>query len=39
MKVIAVNGSPREDGNTSAALKIMAEELKKEGITVETVNI
>ena len=39
MKVIAVNGSPREDGNTSAALKIMAEELEKEGITVETVNI
>ena len=39
MKVIAVNGSPRKDGNTASALKIMAEELEKEGIAVETVNI
>ncbi len=30
-EVIAVNGSPREDGKTSAALKIKAEELEKEG--------
>ena len=39
MKVIALNGSPRKDGNTAAALKIMAEELEKEGIAVETINI
>lgn len=39
MKVIALNGSPRKDGNTAAALKIMAEELKKEGIETETVNV
>ena len=39
MRVIALNGSPRKDGNTAAALKIMAEELEKEGIAVETVNI
>ena len=39
MKVIALNGSPRKDGNTAAALKIMAEELEKEGIAVETVHI
>lgn len=39
VKVIALNGSPRKDGNTAAALKIMAEELKKEGIETEIVNV
>ena len=39
MKVIAINGSPRVNGNTSQALDVMAEELKKEGIEVEIVHI
>jgi multimeric flavodoxin WrbA len=39
MKVIAINGSPRTNGNTATALKIMEEELEKEGISVEIVNI
>jgi multimeric flavodoxin WrbA len=39
MKVIAINGSPRKDGNTSQALKVMADELKKHGIDVETIQI
>ena len=32
MKVIAINGSPRKNGNTSQALKIMADELEEQGI-------
>lgn len=39
MKVIALNGSPRKDGNTASALKLMAEELKKGGIETEIINI
>lgn len=39
MKVIAINGSPHKAGNTSAALKLMAEELEQEGIEVETIQI
>ncbi|MDR2944463.1 MAG: flavodoxin family protein [Methanosarcinales archaeon] len=39
MKVIAINGSPRKDGNTAAALKIMSEELEKAGIDVEIIHI
>lgn len=39
MKVIALNGSPRKDGNTASALKFMAEELKKSGIETEIINI
>ena len=31
MKVIAINGSPRKDGNTNQALKIMAHELEQQG--------
>ncbi|MEA4892563.1 MAG: flavodoxin family protein [Peptococcaceae bacterium] len=39
MKVIAINGSPRKDGNTSQALKIMAEEMERQGIEVEIIQI
>lgn len=39
MKVIAINGSPRKDGNTNAVLEVMAEELKKEGVEVEIIHI
>ena len=39
MKVIAINGSPRKDGNTAAALKMMSEELEKENIDVEIIHI
>lgn len=39
MKVIALNGSPNKDGNTYHALKIVADELKKEGIETEIVHI
>ncbi|GHV29935.1 FMN reductase [Synergistales bacterium] len=39
MKVIAVNGSPREDGNTAAALRAMADVLKGEGIETEIVHV
>lgn len=39
MKVIAINGSPNQKGNTAAALKAMGEELEKEGIDVETIHV
>ncbi|MCL2480532.1 MAG: flavodoxin family protein [Spirochaetaceae bacterium] len=39
MKVIALNGSPRENGNTFFALSKMAEELKKEKIETEIIQI
>lgn len=39
MKIIAVNGSPKANGNTALALNIMAAELEKEGILVEHVHI
>ena len=39
MKVIAINGSPRKNGNTSQALKVMADELKEQGIEVEIIQI
>ena len=34
MKVIAFNGSPKSEGNTYQAIKMVAEELEKEGIEV-----
>jgi len=34
MKVVAINGSPRKEGNTYYALKTVAAELEKEGIEV-----
>lgn len=39
MKVVAINGSPRKDGNTASLLEIMAKELKLQGITVETLHV
>ncbi|MCL2705001.1 MAG: flavodoxin family protein [Spirochaetaceae bacterium] len=39
MKVIALNGSPRENGNTFFALSKMAEELIKEGIETEIIQV
>jgi multimeric flavodoxin WrbA len=39
MKVIAINGSPRKEGNTHVALQMMADELKREGIEVETIQV
>ena len=39
MKVLAINGSPRKDGNTAQALNLMVQELNKENIEVEIINI
>jgi len=39
MKVIALNGSPKKDGNTACALRLMADELEKEGIETEIISI
>ena len=35
MKVVALNGSPRKDGNTATAIKVVLEVLEKEGIETE----
>ena len=35
MKVLAVNGSSRKDGNTALIMNIVFEELEKEGIETE----
>ena len=39
MKVLVVNGSPRPQGNTSVMLGWVSEELTKEGVAVETVQL
>jgi multimeric flavodoxin WrbA len=39
MKAIAFNGSPRANGNTAQAIKIVFEELEKEGIETEMIHI
>ena len=39
MKVIAINGSPRTNGNTSTALRAMTDELERQGIETETIQI
>lgn len=39
MKVVAFNGSPRENGNTAQSLGIVLEELRKEGIETELVQL
>lgn len=39
MKVVAFNGSPKKDGNTYHAIKMVAEELENEGIDVEIVHV
>ncbi|MFH0753321.1 MAG: flavodoxin family protein [Candidatus Omnitrophota bacterium] len=39
MKVVAFNGSPRRDGNTSILINIVLDQLRKEGIEVELVHL
>ena len=39
MKVVAFNGSPRKEGNTSLAIKTVFEVLEKEGIDTELVQL
>jgi len=39
MKVVAFNGSPKKEGNTYHALKMVTEELEKEGIEVEIIHV
>lgn len=39
MKVVAINGSPNEKGNTYSALKTVAAELEKDNIEVEIIHI
>ena len=39
MKVIAINGSPHEKGNTAQALQVLLDELQKKGIETELVTI
>jgi len=39
MKVLALNGSPRLNGNTYAALRAVSRELEAQGIEVEIVNV
>ncbi len=39
MKVVAFNGSPRVNGNTHQALEYVLEELRKEGIETELIDI
>lgn len=39
MKVVAINGSPHKNGNTNAALEIMAHELNSSGIETELIHV
>ena len=39
MKVVAFNGSPKKEGNTYHAIKIVFDELEKEGIETEIVHV
>lgn len=39
MKVLAINGSPRKNGCTASAIRLVAEELELQGIEVETVSV
>jgi len=39
MKVIAFNGSPRKDGNTSILIRHVCDELSSEGIDSEIINL
>src|SRR5476649_1496285 len=39
MKVVAFNGSPTKEGNTYHGIKIVVEELEKEGIEVEIIHV
>ncbi len=39
MKVLAINGSPRKEGNTYHALSLVADQLKGQGIEVEILHV
>lgn len=39
MKVVAINGSPKSNGNTYEAIRAVAKELEKENIEVEVIHI
>ena len=39
MKVIAINGSPKAEGNTHQALTIVSQQLEEEGISTEIIHI
>lgn len=39
MKAVAFNGSPRREGNTYHALRLVADELEKAGIAVEIIHV
>ncbi len=39
MKVLAINGSPRKKGNTELLLKMVLDEVEKEGINTELIQI
>jgi multimeric flavodoxin WrbA len=39
MKVVALNGSARKDGNTAILLNLVLDELKKEGIETELIQL
>ena len=39
LKVIAINGSPKRDGNTAEAIRAMAEVLREDGIETETLQV
>jgi multimeric flavodoxin WrbA len=39
MKVVACNGSPRKDGNTSILLGTVCSELEREGISTQQIHV
>ncbi|SNS85976.1 Multimeric flavodoxin WrbA [Anaerovirgula multivorans] len=39
MKVVAFNGSPNKEGNTYHAIKVVVDELEKEGIETEIIHV
>lgn len=39
MKVVAINGSPKREGNTYHALRLVLDEIEKEGIETEIIHV
>ncbi|MFA5820213.1 MAG: flavodoxin family protein [Bacteroidales bacterium] len=39
MKVVAINGSPKKEGNTYHAIKLITEQLEKQNIEIEIIHI